>query len=252
MSVIGDSFATRKREDVVEIRRRLVDATRSEVGFERLAENACSLALQSLVVNAIDQPLNLTGLSAGEVVLFGTSGKALLEAVNISRLDARGVDLKEITFSECLVSTMLVDETTNFGEQPPAIDHLMIEVEGRQRILYSPGEIAAWIATRGSGQAPVGGTNPEAVALLAKVARIFTRQFFIKDDDSEANGRYLASPLWQQIEEILKEAGRLRRNDRQGTAGRNSDFIHIVNANALLASTTEQDRKIWTKVAALS
>lgn len=251
MSVIGDAFVAAKADDVVKIRQRLVDAMRSEVGFERLSENACSLALQSLVVNAIDQTLMLSGFSAGEVVLFGTSGRADLKDVSVSRLDARGVDLKAVSFSNCRISTMLVDETTAFGNLPPAADQLMVEAEGAQQILRSPDGIAAWIATHGSDHGPAGGINTEAVALLAKVARVFTRQFFIKDDEAEADGRYLASPLWKPIEVILEEAGRVRRNDRRGTAGRNSDFVHIVNANALLASVTEQDREIWRKVASV-
>jgi hypothetical protein len=251
MSVIGDAFVAAQNRDVIEIRKRLADLTRSEIGFERLSENACSLALQSLVVDAIDEPLKLADLSAGEVVLFGTSGKAELTTLSISRLDARGVDLQAVSFSKCRAAIMLVDETTTFGEQPPAVDRLMIETEGRQQNLYDPEDIATWIAKHGRGDGPVGGANPEAIALLAKVARVFTRQFFIKDDDAEADGRYLAIPLWRKIEEILVEAGRLRRNDRLGTAGRKSDFVHIVNAHALLASVTEEDRNIWTKVAAL-
>jgi hypothetical protein len=251
MSVIGDAFVAVQNRDVIEIRKRLVDLTRSEFGFERLSENACSLALQSLVVDSIDESLKLADLSAGEVVLFGTSGKAELTTVSISRLDARGVDLQSVSFFKCRAAIMLVDETTTFGGQPPTVDRLMIETEGRQQNLYDPEDIAAWIAKHGHGDGPVGGANPEAVALLAKVARVFTRQFFIKDVEAEADGRYLAIPLWQKIEEILEEAGRLRRNDRLGTAGRKSDFVHIVNAHALLASVTEQDRNIWAKVAAL-
>ena len=146
---------------------------------------------------------------------------------------------------------MLVDEITSFGVQPPIADLLMIETGGAQTNIYDPDRIAEWIARHGHVNGTVEGTNSEAIALLAKVARVFKRQFFIKDDESEADGRYLSNPLWKKIEEILVDAGRLRRNDRLGTSGRKSDFIHIINADALLASVTEQDRQIWTKVAAL-
>ncbi|RYG97598.1 MAG: hypothetical protein EON58_09375 [Alphaproteobacteria bacterium] len=251
MSVIGDEFLNVGIEEADRIREVVVSATRGEVGFERLSENACSMALQSLVVNEISNSLKLSGLAAGEVVLFGTAGKAELSDLNILRLDARGANLSFVSFRECRIATALVDETTTFGENLPAIDHLLIDAEGKQTALYSPEDIAAWMMHHGHTRVPGEGGNTEAVAMLEKVARVFMRQFFIKDDDAEADGRYLASPIWKRIEEILVEAGRLRRNDRKGTAGKKSDFVHIVNARALLESAEQEDRDIWARVAAL-
>lgn len=249
MSILGDSMLTIPVDDVISIRAHLVDVTRSEVGFERLSENACSVAIQSLVVNAIEQPLKLSSLSAGEIVLFGTAGAAELKDINISRLDARSADLKAISFKDCQIATLLIDNSTEFGDAPPTAHVLMGESDGRQDILRDPKEITARIAQKCPPKASDGG-NTEAVDLLQKIVRVFMRQFYIKDSDPELEGRYLADAYWLPIEEILTETGRLRRN-RKDAAGSRGDFIHIVNAASLLTSATPEDRNIWKKVAAI-
>ncbi|WP_426014012.1 hypothetical protein [Caulobacter sp. DWR2-3-1b2] len=250
MSVVGDTFFSMDIKTVTEVRRRLINLTRSDVGFERLTENASSLSLSTLVVNSLPEPLQLVGLPAGEVVIFGTAGNADLTNVTIARMDARGADLSAVKFDNCRVSIMVVDGSTAFGSQPPAVDCLMVEDLGSQEMHYNPAAISSWIEAHRPTPVPEDG-NREAVELLERVARVFMRQFYIKDEASEFEGRYLSMPFWPEIEAILIDADRLRRNDRKDAAGRPCDFVHIVDAGALLAAATNEDQRIWRQVASI-
>jgi hypothetical protein len=222
---------------------------RNDIGAERLSNNVTSLLITSAVVDSPEE-LSIERISAGDAVLFGTTGSARMVEVDINRFDCRGANLAAIGFDRCFTSVLVVDDHTLFGQTRPVVGSLMVETAGKTSVLYNPAEIDAWISAH---QAHLGKSEVEneATRLLERVARVFLRQFFMKSDPLDPVGRYLSDGLWPAIEEKLALAGRLRRTDRKDASGKRGEFIHIINPGALLERTSHEDREIWDSVAEL-
>jgi hypothetical protein len=248
--VVGEQMLTLSADRFCALRSRLNSLSHNDVGSERLSDNSVSLLITSAVVDLAERVV-IERASAGDVVLFGTVGAMRLQNVVINRFDCRGADLTALEFADSMVTTLVVDDQTRFGSTVPTVGNLMIESMGKTSTVYAPDEIRDWLRSRrGSGHLPERDT--EATRLLERLCRVFLRQFFIKSDPLDPAGRYLSDPIWPAIEQLLSGAGRLRRNDRKDASGRRGEFIHIINAAALLESASEEDRRIWEAVADLT
>ncbi|AXY20906.1 hypothetical protein CD178_00070 [Komagataeibacter saccharivorans] len=249
LQIVGEQMLELTTESLVDLRSKLRDLTRNDLGAERLTDNAGSLLITSAVVDSGEE-FTIERVNAGDAVLFGTAGLVQMTETNINRLDCRGADVSCINFYNCSISTVVVDDRTSFGENRPHIDSLMVETDGHTSSLYDPNEIDAWITSHQTHRNASQLEN-EATKLLGKVTRVFLRQFFIKSDPLDPTGRYLEEDIWPAIEEILTHAGRLRRTDRKDAAGKRGEFVHIVNPSALLERASQEDREIWDLVAKL-
>ncbi|MCG0998422.1 NACHT domain-containing protein [Acetobacter persici] len=249
LQIVGEQMLELTTESLVDLRSKLRDLTRNDLGAERLTDNAGSLLITSAVVDSGEE-FAIERVNAGDAVLFGTAGLVQMTETNINRLDCRGADISCINFYNCSISTVVVDDRTSFGENRPHIDSLMVETDGHTSSLYDPNEIDAWITSHQTHRNASQLEN-EATKLLGKVTRVFLRQFFVKSDPLDPTGRYLEEDIWPAIEEILTHAGRLRRTDRKDAAGKRGEFVHIVNPSALLERASQEDREIWDLVAKL-
>lgn len=249
LSIAGEQMLDLPVETLRDLRSRLVALMRNDVGAERLSDNVTSLLVTSVVVDTPEELL-LERVSAGDAVLFGTTGAARIVDVNVNRFDCRGANVSSINFDRCSTSVLVVDDQTLFGETYPVAGSLMVESSGKTGVMYDPKGIDAWISAHSAhrGESPV---ENNATRLLERVARVFLRQFFIKSDPLDPAGRYLSEDLWPAIEEKLALAGRLRRTDRKDASGKRGEFIHIINPGALLERASLEDREIWNCVAEL-
>jgi hypothetical protein len=247
--IAGEQMLDLRAEEFYDLRSTLIKLMRNDVGAERLSDNVTSLLVTSVIVDTADELL-IECANAGDVVLFGTTGSAHLVEVGINRLDCRGANLSAITFDQCSVSVLVVDDQTLIGPTRPVVGSLMVETAGKTAVLYNPDEISDWLSAHQAHREESQVVN-EATRLLERVARVFLRQFFIKSDPFDPAGRYLSEDLWPAIEEKLAAAGRLRRTDRKDASGKRGEFIHIINPGALLERASEEDRQIWGGVAEL-
>ena len=250
LSIAGEQMREMPDGRFRRLRSSLVSLMRNDVGAERLTDNVASLLVTSVVVD-LGEELSIERVSAGDAVVFGTTGPARLVEVEINRFDCRGANLAAMSFDQCVTSVLVVDDQTSFGQTTPIVGSLMVETAGKALVRYDPAEISAWIS---SHQADRDCSRVEngATRLLERVARVFLRQFFIKSDPFDPAGRYLSEALWPPIEEKLALAGRLRRTDRKDASGKRGEFIHIVNPGALLDRASDEDREIWDSVAELA
>ncbi|MCQ9156705.1 NACHT domain-containing protein [Acidomonas methanolica] len=249
LQIVGEQMLELTTENLVDVRSKLRDLTRNDLGAERLTDNAGSLLITSAVADSGEE-FAIEQVNAGDAVLFGTAGLVQMTATNINRLDCRGADIRGINFYNCSISTVVVDDRTSFGENRPHIDSLMVEINGHTSSLYDPNEIDAWITSHQTHR-DVSQLDNEATKLLEKVTRVFLRQFFVKSDPLDPAGRYLEEDIWPAIEEVLTHAGRLRRTDRKDASGKRGEFVHIVNPSALLERASQEDREIWNLVSHL-
>lgn len=248
--IVGEQMLSLSANIFDDLRSRLITLMRNDVGAERLSDNVTSLLATSVIVDTPDELL-IERANAGDVVLFGTTGSARMVEVGINRLDCRGANLSAITFDQCSVSVLVVDDQTLIGPTRPVVGSLMVETAGKTAVLYNPEEINDWVSAHQAHRDDSQVEN-EATRLLERVARVFLRQFFIKSDPFDPAGRYLSEDLWPAIEEKLALAGRLRRTDRKDASGKRGEFIHIINPGALLERASEEDRQIWRSVAELA
>lgn len=247
--IAGEQMLDLPAEKFRDLRSRLTNLMRNDVGAERLSDNVTSLLVTSAVVDTSEELL-IERASAGDAVVFGTAGSARMVEVNINRFDCRGANLSAINFGGCFTSVLVADGQTLFGETRPEVGSLMVEAAGKTSMRYDPEEIDAWISAH-QAHLDKSQVENEATRLLEKVARAFLRQFFIKSDPIDHAGRYLSDDLWPAIEERLTLAGRLRRTDRKDASGKRGEFIHIINPGALLERASKEDREIWDSVAEL-
>jgi len=250
LRVIGEQLLDRPIGEVRDLHRHLLELTRGDMGYERLAENACSLLIGSLVVEAPTAGFELARTQAGDVVLFGSIAPATLRETRFARLDCRGADLRRLNFDRCEAAILVVDRNTVLGETCVFPSCLMVERNATVDVEYDPAKILEWInehRKRERDQVQ----NKEAVDLLERVCRVFLRQFYIKVDEGDHAGRYLTSDGWPVIEEVLNRFGRVRRTDRKDASGRPGEFVHIVNPQALLSRENPEDLEIWNQVGRL-
>ena len=249
LTVIGEKMITLENAQLAEVRRNLAAFASSEVGSERLSENSASMLIGS-AVGECPPDFTLVGLAAGDAVLFGSPGPVRVADSSVIRLDCRGADLSDIAFSGCRVTTLVVDDATVLGNTAPEVLSLIRAGHGSTTACYDPVEIAKWLLGHMKPK-DISIRNPEAIRLLERVCRVFLRQFFVKDDQLDPTGRYLQDDLWPSIESILSTYGRVRRNDSKDASGRPGEFVHLINAGALLARASQEDREIWTAVGSI-
>ncbi len=248
--VAGEQMLNFSPDQIRNLRSRLFNLMNSDVGAERLGHNSASLLLTSAVVDASEE-LSFERISAGDAVLFGTTGSARLVEVDVNRLDCRGANLAAINFERCSTAVLVVDDRTLFGQTRPTVGSLVIESAGKASVLYDPEEIGTWMSAHKPRRDDSRPEN-DATKLLERVTRVFLRQFYIKSDPLDPAGRYLSEDLWPAIEEKLTLAGRLRRTDRKEASGKRGEFIHIVNPGALLECASHEDRELWDSIAKLA
>jgi hypothetical protein len=248
--VAGEQMLGFSPERLRSLRSKLINLMHNDVGAERLSYNATSLLLTSAVVDAPEE-LSIERISAGDAVLFGTTGSARMVEVDINRLDCRGANLAAINFDRCSTAVLVVDDRTLFGQTRPTVGSVVMESAGKTTVLYDPEEIDSWISAHQPRRDDSRPEN-EATKLLEKVTRVFLRQFYIKSDPFDPAGRYLSENLWPAIEQKLTLADRLRRTDRKEASGKRGEFIHIINPGALLEYASREDRELWDSIAELA
>lgn len=250
LAIFAEILSAQSESNAVRFIEKLEQIASSEVSFDRLTENVASLLVTGLCRTVGETPRHYQDLQITNAVLFGLVAPASLERVRIQRLDAKEAGLTQVEFHECHVVDLIVDETTRFGSSIPAIHqiHLLTD-KGTIREIFAPEEIATWIDAHSVKGQIAGNENQGAIRLLEKVCRIMLRQHMIKDHESDEFGRVLKGQYWEEIEEILKDAGCVDRISGKQMSGVKAPFVRMQNPYELLAQrSSAKVARIWEKV----
>jgi hypothetical protein len=181
-----------------------------------------------------------------EASLGGLTPKGTISDSRFSRLDACGADMSELVFRSVGVDTLIVDESTVFGRDIPAISQLEVRTLGSEKVLRSPKAIEAWIGTR---ERPNVRTDNPATRLLEKVARRSVRNFYLRlSGDEDAGSALLKDPMWEVVSKVLQKHDRLEVHRARPMHGRPSPLIRVKNPIALLDDSDKDTVKIFSDV----
>ena len=225
----------------------LSQALARDSGTDRFATNSGGILLALLVVQRDDLPLvQLADLEIAEGVLRGTCRRANIERCLIHRLDVRGADLRQVVFVGGSVLHLVADEETLFGDAIPTVERL----DAQSLRHRDPVKIHEWIAAHQEREFARAGADVRRFPFenfFDRVCRQALRHFWFREG-GDSSPDPLRDPFWPELEQILGENGRLRRNDSKTAGGRAAVFLHILNPEGLLRPASEEDRVVRQRV----
>ncbi len=252
LSIFGEIFFDQPESVGSRFIGNLEKVLNEEQTFDRLPENAASLLISALC-KEIDGVRSYSDIQIGDAVLFGLVAPANLERLRFQRLDVREAQLSQVTFSECEVVNLTVDDTTRFGSTLPNVHQLLVLTDkGNIEEVFDPDKVGRWINEHSIREA-MRPQNQEAVKLLDRVCKVMLRQHMIKAHHTDEAGKLLENPYWEAIEEILTKAKFVDRIEGKATAGAAASFVRMREPFRLLVQS-EDDVKavaVWDKVASL-
>ena len=234
------------------LRERLLTGLSEASGADYLRANLGGLLLALAPLADEGEPavdrLDLAYLGLSDVWMADPLGAQQVSMLrcHIHRLDVRGADLRGVRFSNVFVDELIGDPFVRFGESTPEIKLVMsYEGSGEPLRIHSSSGIEEWIDRQSARPVPRGPDGPEPDEkwyLLEKFARISMRQYAIrggKGNDDPAARRILGSPLWDDLEKLLKRHGRLDVDDKADAAGPRSKWYHLIAGAEFLDPTSD-------------
>lgn len=192
--------------------KRIQAALAHELSADQLPYNGGGLLIASLSRELPGVSNELAGLDVNESIISGTACAARLTDVRIARLDVRAADLSRITFANCQVTDLIVDELTRFGATKPEVHALHVVEAGSASTLRVPEEIHAWLVRHSSSvNGAEGSEQLPLVRLFDRVCRRSMRQSYLRHGNHDPGGELLSNRLWPEIEAILEQEGYLDR-----------------------------------------
>ena len=171
----------------------------------------------------------------------------------VNQLDIQGADLRAVTFENCWIGTLIVDETTRVSPSCPVPDRVRHQGVGAKgdSVLEAPEEIMEWLDGPGRLQPAAGQdeTDPqdqtdlvpsdlrddELVMVLERACR--NRAYWIpRDSDNDDQfAKFVSNPRWSEVLDLLKEHD-LVREARLSSSGRTNMFVHIKRRTNILTA----------------
>lgn len=203
---------------------------------DRLSANIVSLLLAALTRTALGIDLRITSRSTNEARVFGVLDAAILEELSITHLDARGADVRAVTFKNCSVAVLTADANTVFGESRPDIaTTLQVEAEGAVVTFRARDDIERWLLDHSivprREEAKDTGVDLPLVKYFDRLCRKFVRQHQIRNGPNDEAFFLLQDPMWSEIRPILGE--RLAADSRT-VGGPHEVFYRLVKPEHLL------------------
>ena len=247
LSVFADVFRHVAHEDPARCQRFFDEALEMVGNYQTIDRGARNLgawliaALPTMADIAGDsRAFQIGRLEVDETIIKGTLRRATIRHVAVSQLDIRAADLCDVTFENCAVSTAIVDGGTRVSPSFPTPKRLRRQdVDGKYDDEWDPDPIGAWLD--GCGRAvtlddPVPAPDTEHGRMLRVLGRACrSSSFWIPEDTDTKVDRFVKDPLWPRIMGLLHDHGFLRKK-RLGVSGANNRFVHIRQAERILAN----------------
>lgn len=242
VEAFADVVRTADEEGVETVIAELEKVLKLERYAYRLSSNAGALLIACLVrSNASRKPIVIDGIAISEARVFEELSAATLRGVTIGRFDARGADLSHITFENCQIGALMVDQTTRFGSSLPEVATLQIHENGGIKSKHDAGEISTWLdkqsasPKKGKLEDWRRGQDLPLVKLFDRICRRFMRQHYIRNSDGDDGYFLIRERGWEEIRRILEAEGRLTIQDAKGVSGVNNEFYHVAAPEKLLS-----------------
>ena len=241
---IFNRVARRKSdEEQNHLRHRLWEVLRGVSVHDYLRSNIGGLLLSFAPLDddkSENEPFVLAHVELRDVWLADLLGtqNAHLDNCIIHRLDIRGADLTNVSFSNTTIFELLADRYVRFGKSTPLV-HSLILYEHFKEQRWS-GNPAQWMAERSLGADQESDQENELLGLLHKFARISMRQYAIRSDaevNDVAAWKIVSSPCWPTLRDLLVKHGRLETVDKVAS-GPKSDWFHLVSGSEFLHPQT--------------
>ena len=223
---------------------------RTYLSFDRGARNLGAMLVTVLPAMNGGTDLRIEGIEADESLIQGTAPEASIANAAINQLDVQGADLRTVTFENCGIGTLIVDETTRV---PPSFpDPARIRRQGvdagDNSVLEGYEEIKDWLNRHGRSQPaaqqddaellPDDLRDDELVMLLERACR--NRAYWIPKyrDNDDQFARFVNSSRWPELLDLLREHD-LVREEQLSSSGRTNTFVHIKRRTEILATDPE-------------
>jgi len=234
---------------------------RTYLSVDRGARNLGAMLVTVLPAMNGGADLRIEGIEADESLIQGTAPEAVIANAAINQLDVQGADLRTVTFENCGIGTLIVDETTRV---PPSFpDPARIRRQGGgagdSSMLEGYEEINDWLNRHGRSQPaaqqddaellPNDLRDDELVMLLERACR--SRAYWIPKyrDNDDQFARFVNSRRWPDLLGLLGGHD-LVREEQLSSSGRTNTFVHIKRRTEILAADPEdtQIRDFYTSL----
>ena len=184
--------------------------------------------------------LQVGHLDVDETIVKGTLRGATLRHVAISQLDIRAADVRDVTFENCTLSTAIVDSGTRVSPSFPVPKRLRRQnVGAKYDDEWDPDRIGAWLDDRGRAATrddPVPSPDTQHGKMLLVLGwACRSSSFWIPEDTDTKIDKFVKDPLWPSVMRLLDRHDFLRKK-KLGVSGANNRFVHIKQADRILAN----------------
>lgn len=252
LAIFAEILGRKSPEVVTRLYDRLSQWNSEDISGDRIHDNTSSLLISGLSY-PVEEHRTFSDLAILDAVLFGVISPVKLDRIKFQRLDVREAELTRVEFTNCEVVSLMVDDTTRFGETWPRVHQLLVtKKDGDIKSVYEPGDIAKWLQ-RHSRPLQRSTGNAAALRLFERVCRVMLRQHMIKEHPTDQFGRLLQDELWPKIETILSDAEMIDRVEGKDSAGPSAPFLRLRDPYKLLVSRSEPTiNNVWKRVAAIA
>ena len=234
---------------------------RAYLSFDRGARNLGAMLVTVLPAMNGGTDLRIEGIEVDESLIQSTPPEAVIANAAINQLDVQGADLRAVTFENCQIGTLIVDETTRVPPSCPVPARIRRQGVGARddSVLEGYEERTDWLDRHGrmqpaaqredAGLVPRDLRDDELVMLLERACR--NRAYWIPKyrDNDDQFARFVNSPRWPDLLGLLGGHD-LVREEQLSSSGRTNTFVHIKRRTEILAADPEdtQIRDFYTSL----
>ena len=255
LAAFSDLVATSEPRRIHEFFQAASRTARTYLSVDRGARNLGALLVTALPAMNGGPDLRIEGIETDESLIQGTAPEAAVSNAAINQLDVQGADLRAVTFENCWIGTLIVDETTRVSPSCPVphrIRHQGVGAKG-DSVFGAPQEIHDWLDQHGRIQpaaqqdetdlVPSDLRDDEFVMLLERACRNGAYWIPRDRDNDDSN------PRWSDVLDLLREHD-LVREARLSSSGRTNMFVHIKRRTDILTADPEdaQIRKLYSSL----
>ena len=233
---------------------------RTYLSVDRGARNLGALLLTVLPAMNGGPDLRIEGIETDESLIQGTAPEAAISNAAINQLDVQGADLRAVTFENCWIGTLIVDEVTRVSPSCPVPDRIRHQGVGAKDdlVFVAPQAINDWLGgherIQPAGQnethlVPGDLRDDELVMLLERACR--SRAYWIPRDRNNDGpfAKFVSNPRWGEVLDLLREHD-LVREARLSSSGRTNMFVHVRRRTDILTADPEdpQIRNLYSSL----
>ena len=227
------------------------ETARTYLNVDRGARNLGALLLTALPAMDGVPDLRIQGMDMDESLIQTTAPEAVIVKTAVNQLDIQGANLEAVTFENCWIGTLIVDETTRVPPTCPAPDRIRIQGLGANddSVLETHEETMTWLAEHGRLQPAAEHRQVDAdpvpnnlrdnrlLALLERACR--HRAYWIPrdGDNGDPAAGFVNDPSWGAVLGLLREH-ELVREEQRAARGNLNWFVHLKRRTDILSLLT--------------